>query len=130
MKILPFSDLHRSVCASQAIVAASQLANVVIGAGDFATRGEGCLDTLRILKNCACPVAIVHGNHDNPSEISRVCADWSKLHYLHGNWVDIGGVNFFGLGGEIPSRNAFDWNALKLKPLQRQCWRTARPAVC
>ena len=111
MKILAFSDLHRDKEAAKAIVAGSTDADCVIGAGDFATRGEGASETLEILSNCKAPIVLIHGNHDNPSEIARFCDSLSNAHYLHGDTVEIGGQIFFGLGGEIPSRNKFDWNA-------------------
>ena len=111
MKILAFSDLHRDKEAAQAIVAVSANADCVIGAGDFATRGEGASETLDILSNCEAPIILVHGNHDNPLEIARYCDSRTDTHYLHGDTVEIDGHTFFGLGGEIPSRNKFDWNA-------------------
>lgn len=111
MKLLAFSDLHRDQDAAQMIVDACRDADLVIGAGDFATRGEGATETLEILKKCLAPVILVHGNHDDPNEISRYCESWQDGHYLHGNAVTIGGQPFFGLGGEIPSRNSYPWNA-------------------
>ena len=46
MRVLAFSDLHRDQDAARAIVAASVEADVVIGAGDFATRREGLMERL------------------------------------------------------------------------------------
>jgi len=111
VRILAFSDLHRDKEAARAIVAGSAEADLVIGAGDFATRGEGASETLEILSQCNIPVILVHGNHDHPEDISRHCGIWPTGHYLHGNTVEIGGQVFFGLGGEIPARNDFSWNA-------------------
>ena len=110
MKILAFSDLHGDRQAARLIVEAGESADVVIGAGDFATRGEGALDTLEILRDCANPVVLVHGNHDVPSEIALYCQDWEQGHYLHGSSVSIEGQPFFGLGGEIPLRGSNFWN--------------------
>lgn len=111
MRLLAFSDLHRDKAATQAIVDASHSADLVIGAGDFATQALGALEVLSLLRDCRVPVVIVHGNHDSPDEIARFCADWTDGHYLHGTVVAIDGVSFFGLGGEIPSRNSHPWNA-------------------
>ena len=111
MKLLAFSDLHRDQAAAQMIVEASGDADVIVGAGDFATRGHGASDTLNILKRCKVSVVLVHGNHDDPDEISMFCESWDNGHYLHGGSVVINGQSFFGLGGEIPSRNSHDWNA-------------------
>lgn len=111
MKVLSFSDLHRDKDAATALLTASAEANVVVGAGDFATKLIGATDTLDILAQCRVPVILTHGNHDDPDEVQRICARHSNLHYLHGAAMTVNGVSFFGLGGEIPSRNTFSWNA-------------------
>ena len=49
MKFLCFSDLHRDVEAAAKLVEKSSDADVVIGAGDFATRRHGVEDTLKVL---------------------------------------------------------------------------------
>ncbi|WP_171054682.1 metallophosphoesterase family protein [Roseovarius arcticus] len=110
MRLLAFSDLHRDTNAARKIVEASEEADVVIGAGDFATKGIGASETLKILATCHAPVLIVHGNHDAPGEIAALCARWPNVTYLHGTGVRIGGVDFFGVGGEVPKRKAYDWN--------------------
>ena len=110
MRILAFSDLHRDADAARAIVNASAAADVVIGAGDFATEGMGAAETLRILATCRAPVLIVHGNHDRPDEIAALCAGWPNVTYLHGMRATIGGTDFFGVGGEVPERKAHVWN--------------------
>ena len=111
MRILAFSDIHRDKDAVHAIVEASQSADLVIGAGDFATHAMGALEVLPLLRDCSVPVLLVHGNHDDPDEINGFCADWKDGHYLHGTSVEFDGIKFFGLGGEIPSRNTYPWNA-------------------
>lgn len=125
MKILAFSDLHRDTNIAQRIAAASANADVIVGAGDFANNREGAADTIKILRTCVKPVVLVHGNHDDPKSISELCAGWSEGHYLHGNAITIAGYDFFGLGGEIPSRNNASWNSteteLKAKELLQHC---------
>ena len=111
MKILAFSDLHRDTEAATAILSASSGADIVVGAGDFATKGSGGHETLAILAQCRAPVIVIHGNHDAPEEIEHICNNAPNLHYLHGAQKTVRGISFFGLGGEIPSRNSFPWNA-------------------
>jgi len=111
MKILAFSDLHRDVDAAKIILDSSGDADLLIGAGDFATTGQGAGETLSLLAQSAKPVIVVHGNHDDPKEIAGICQPSESLHYLHGQSLSFGGIRFFGLGGEIPSRNGFPWNA-------------------
>ncbi len=110
MKILAFSDIHQNKDVAKAIVESGSHADVIVGAGDFATCGQGASDTIDILKHSSVPVIIVAGNHDSLSELKALCADWPLVHFLHGDAVEIKSVVFFGLGGEIPPRNNAHWN--------------------
>ena len=102
MKLLAFSDLHRNSDAAAAIVAASADADVVVGAGDFATMGEGLEDCLSILSQLRVPLILVAGNHERLPDLQTQCAGWRNMHVLHGNGIAIGGIDFFGVGFEIP----------------------------
>ena len=97
--------------AATGIREASGNADLVLGAGDFATKGLGAAETLDILGRCRVPVILTHGNHDDPEEVQRICAQAPNLYYLHGEAMTVGGTSLFGIGGEIPSRNSFSWNA-------------------
>ncbi len=109
MRIVAFSDLHRDRDAAKAVLAMK--ADVVVGAGDFATQGQGASETLEILRGLTCPFVLVHGNHDDPDELVALTASWPGIHLLHGRGVRIEGVEFYGFGGETPIRNAASWNA-------------------
>ena len=110
MKILAFSDLHRDVKATWKIVEASTEADILVGAGDFATYGQGAGEIIQILQTANTPTILVSGNHDNAAELSELCSDWSRGYFLNGHSVKLGNTNFFGLGGEIPQRNFAEWN--------------------
>jgi uncharacterized protein len=110
MRILAFSDLHRNRDAAQAIVNASREANVVVGAGDFATKGIGLSETIDLLRGIARPAVFVAGNHDNLDELRDACGGRDAIHVLHGEGVIIEGVSFFGLGFEVPARRDEPWN--------------------
>ena len=111
MRLLAFSDLHRDRAVASAIVEASSAADCVIGCGDFATETRGADDVLSILRNIDVPLILVHGNHDNPAEIAVFCNTLKNATYLHGGGTNIDGVDFFGIGGEIPRLNNAPWNA-------------------
>lgn len=98
MRILAFSDLHRDAAKAEAIVNESRGADVVVGAGDFASCGLGHGDTLNVLRRLTVPFVLVPGNHDDLGELCAACADWPLAHLLHGQSVVIGGVAFFGVG--------------------------------
>lgn len=96
---------------ARAVVDAAGDADVVIGAGDFATCSVHASDTLDVLRALRCPLILVHGNHDDPHDLHRLTEDWSSAHLLHGKAIAIDGVTFFGLGGEVPVRSDTPWNA-------------------
>lgn len=106
MKIVAFSDLHRNVAVARAVVEAARDVDVVVGAGDFATRAMGAQDVFAVLRELVCPFVFVHGNHDDLSDMVA----WEGAHSLHGTGVVIAGVPFFGVGGETPVTNAAPWN--------------------
>ncbi len=98
MRILAFSDLHRDAARAEAIVNESHGADVVVGAGDFASCGQGHEDTLNVLRRMTVPFVLVPGNHDDLGALFAACADWPLAHLLHGQSVVIDGVPFFGIG--------------------------------
>ena len=98
MRILAFSDLHRDAAKAEAIVSESRGADVVVGAGDFASCGLGHEDSTDILRRMTVPFVLVPGNHDDLGALRAACADWPLAHLLHGQTVVIGGVAFFGVG--------------------------------
>ncbi len=110
MKILAFSDIHQNKQVAKLIVESSIQADVIIGAGDFATCGQGASDTIDILKEASVPVIIVAGNHDSIVELKSLCENWPLGYFLHGDTVEIDNIVFLGLGGEIPARNGAHWN--------------------
>jgi len=110
MRILAFSDLHRNRDISQSIVAMSRDADVVVGAGDFATKGEGLTETFDILRRITVPVAFVAGNHDSLAGMQDAMRGWQAAQLLHGTGVVIQNVPFFGLGYEVPAGEPHSWN--------------------
>lgn len=110
MKLLLFSDLHCDAQAASQLVARSRDFDVVVCAGDLANcrrRLNVCLDILRQISR---PTLYVPGNNESFDELSRACAGWTSAHVLHGSGISIDGVNFFGLGGGIPTTPFGDWS--------------------
>ena len=110
MKFLCFSDLHRDAAAAEKLVAASQQVDVVIGAGDFATRRQGLADTLDVLSRIEKPAVLVPGNGESVDELRRASQPWKRAHVLHGSGCQIDGVDFWGVGGGIPVTPFGDWS--------------------
>lgn len=110
MRFLCFSDLHRDRRAATALVTAAADVDVVIGAGDFATKREGLADTLEILSAIRRPAVLVPGNGESADELREAARVWESARVLHGDGCEIDGVSFWGVGGGIPVTPFGDWS--------------------
>jgi len=102
VKLLAFSDLHRDLEQGAKLVEMSAEADVVIGAGDFASVHEGLEETIAALATIETPTVLVPGNNETADALRAAAAGWSAATVLHGEATTIGGVEFFGLGAGIP----------------------------
>ena len=109
MKILAFSDLHRDLEQGARLVEMSAEADVVIGAGDFASVHEGLEETIGALAGIEKPTVLVPGNNETADALRAAAGDWGAATVLHGEVTTIDGVEFFGLGAGIPV-TPWDWS--------------------
>lgn len=109
MRLLAFSDLHRDQEAAERLVEKSGEADVVIGAGDFATMRMGLEGEIEALSAITVPTVLVPGNAESDTELWQACRSWQAAHVLHGEAKEIAGIPFFGLGGGIPP-TPFPWS--------------------
>jgi Icc-related predicted phosphoesterase len=103
VRVLAFSDLHRDRKQARCLVELSREADLVIGAGDFASMHLGLRGTIDALSPIACPALLVPGNNESDTALWRACATWKSAAILHGEATEVDGVQFFGLGGGIPN---------------------------
>jgi uncharacterized protein len=109
VKILAFSDLHRDLEQGAKLVEMSADADVVIGAGDFASMHEGLEETIDALAGTQAPTVLVPGNNETADALRSATGDWNAALVLHGEGTTIEGVEFFGLGAGIPV-TPWDWS--------------------
>ena len=109
MKILAFSDVHRDLDQCGELAERSTDADVVIGAGDFASVHDGLEETIAALSAIQAPTVLVPGNNENEEELRRACEGWGGSIVLHGQGTEIDGVQFFGLGAGVPV-TPWDWS--------------------
>lgn len=102
MKLLAFSDLHRDLDQAAELVTMSAEADVVIGAGDFASMHEGLAETIDALAAIETPTVLVPGNNETEDALREAAAGWTAATVLHGGGVTIDGTEFYGLGAGIP----------------------------
>lgn len=111
MKLLAFSDLHCDLDGARSLVEMSRDADVVIGAGDFASVHSGLAETIGALAAIDVATVLVPGNNETEAELRQACSGegWDAATVLHGESIEIGGITFFGLGGGIPT-TPWDWS--------------------
>ncbi|HEU4736465.1 MAG TPA: metallophosphoesterase family protein [Solirubrobacterales bacterium] len=109
MRLLAFSDLHRDLGQAAELVAMAAEADVVIGAGDFASVHEGLQETIDALAAIETPTLLVPGNNETEDALREATSDWSAATVLHGGGTAIDGVEFYGLGAGIPV-TPWDWS--------------------
>jgi uncharacterized protein len=109
MRILAFSDLHRDLDQGARLVEMSAEADVVIGAGDFASVHEGLEETIAALAPIEVPTVLVPGNNETVEALREAASGWEAATVLHGTAAEIDGIEFFGLGAGIPV-TPWDWS--------------------
>lgn len=87
----------------------SKQADVVVGAGDFASVRLGLNGALEPLHAIEVPLVLIPGNNESEGELIKACEDWTNATVLHGSKTRIDGVTFFGLGGGVPV-TPFPWS--------------------
>jgi len=109
MRILAFSDLHRDLEQAATLVEMSAGADVVIGAGDFASVHEGLGETISALASIEAPTVLVPGNNETDEALREAARAWEAATVLHGDSTTIEGAEFFGLGAGVPV-TPWDWS--------------------
>jgi Icc-related predicted phosphoesterase len=109
VRILAFSDLHCDLGRARSLVERSAEADVVIGAGDFASVHEGLDETIGALAGIETPTVLVPGNNETAEALRDSASACSAATVQHGESTEIDGVTFFGLGAGIPI-TPWDWS--------------------
>jgi Icc-related predicted phosphoesterase len=109
VKILAFSDLHCDLEQGKRLVEMAAEADVVIGAGDFASVHEGLPETICTLAAITTPTVLVPGNNETVDALRAAVDGWDAATVLHGEGASIDGTDFYGLGGGIPI-TPWDWS--------------------
>lgn len=107
--MLAFSDLHRDLGRAAHLVEISADADVVVGAGDFASIHEGLDQAIDVLAAIEAPTLLVPGNNETEEALREAAASWPAASVLHGEGAELEGIPFFGLGAGVPI-TPWDWS--------------------
>jgi len=102
VRVLAFSDLHRDLGQAEKLVEMAAGADVVIGAGDFASVHEGLGEAIDALAAIEAPTVLVPGNNETEEALREAAGAWSAATVLHGGGTTVDGVEFYGLGAGVP----------------------------
>ncbi len=109
MRLLAFSDLHRDLDQAAKLAELSADADVVIGAGDFASMHEGLEEAIAALSSISKPTVLVPGNNETLDALEDAATAWPAATVLHGDSTEIEGEIFYGLGAGVPT-TPWDWS--------------------
>ena len=98
LRLLAFSDLHRDRRQGQRLAELASGADVLVGAGDFASFRLGLERALEPFIKLEIPAVLVPGNNESDAALWRACADWPGARVLHGEGAEIDGVQSSGSG--------------------------------
>jgi uncharacterized protein len=103
VRLLAFSDVHRDTRQAARLAEMAADADVVVAAGDFASIHRGLEELIDMLVIVETPTVVVPGNNETDDALREACRGWKAATVLHGEAAEIDGVEFFGLGGGIPT---------------------------
>jgi uncharacterized protein len=109
MRLLAFSDVHRDDRTARKLADMAGDADVVVAAGDFADLHIGLEKLIDMLVVIETPTIVVPGNNETEEALREACQGWKAATVLHGQGTTIDGVDFYGLGGGVPT-TPWDWS--------------------
>lgn len=129
MKLLLFSDLHCDRAAARSLVRRAATADVLVGAGDFASMRRGLEICLPMLLETGKPFFLVPGNNESLEELRAACANYPHARVLHGGGETFEGVDFWGLGGGVPPTPFGEWSYDLIEEEARDLLRDCPPGA-
>ncbi len=109
MQVLAFSDIHQDLEAAASLVERSGEADLVVGAGDFASVHEGLTEAVGALAGMRAPLVLVPGNNETADALRSAAEELDGAVVLHGESASIAGLELFGLGAGVPT-TPWDWS--------------------
>lgn len=99
MNILAFVDIHGSVKALEKVEEKAKDADILVCAGDMSMFEQGLDILLGRLNNTGKTVLMIHGNHETPEVLKRVCERFDKIVFIHKKTYIKDDTMFIGYGG-------------------------------
>jgi len=115
MKILAFADMHNDDKALKALEKKAKKADLLICAGDFTYFQDGMRKVLRKLNSFGKKVLLIHGNHEDPRNVSSMAKKMKNIVFIHKKSHKSSDYVFVGHGGEGFSLESKDFDKFVAK---------------
>lgn len=99
MKILAFVDIHGSMKALKKVEEKAKDADLLVCAGDMSMFEQGLDILLGRLNKTGKKVLMIHGNHETPEVLKKVCEKFNNIIFIHKRTYKKSNVMFIGFGG-------------------------------
>lgn len=99
MKILTFTDTHGDGANLERLRTKALKADLLICAGDLTIFGNEQKQLLDFLDSFNKPVIMLHGNHEDPASLERMCNKTRNIKYAHNEAIEINDIMIVIHGG-------------------------------
>ncbi len=99
MRLLLFTDLHGSEKNIKKLKKKLKNIDAVVCAGDVSIFEEDLRKLLSKLNSFKVPVIMVHGNHEDKSNLEKACSKFKNIKFLHNKTESLDDIIFLGYGG-------------------------------
>ena len=101
MKILAFADVHGNDNLIDEVIGKAKRKKVelLVCCGDISIFGDHLNKILMKFNHLGIPMLIIPGNHEEASDLKRVCERYGNIIYLHKGIFEVNNHAFFGFGG-------------------------------
>jgi len=100
MKILAFVDSHNRNNNNNKLIKKAKNADILVCAGDLTWFGKYLDKTLKTFAKTDKIVLMIHGNHEDPKQLEKLCKKYKNIRFLHKKSFRMGNKVFFAYGGD------------------------------
>jgi len=101
MKVFAFTDTHAQDKIHKALAARIKAVkpDLLLCCGDLSIFGNGLEKSLKTFNAWNLPCLLIHGNHEDPTDLATRVANYENLAFIHSSIVDKDDLTFVGWGG-------------------------------
>lgn len=99
MRVLAFADVHGSMATLKVLKKKAKNVDLILCLGDFTVFEMDMPKILKKINALGKDVLLIHGNHEYPDEVARLCKKHKRITFLYNKIKIVGNCLFMGYGG-------------------------------